>query len=114
MEACRDELTVRVGDLERVRVRVADEGTIAGFSGLVGAELVWLFVAPGAMRRGIGAALLADACEIVRASGVGVVRVEADPFAAAFYERLGGVLRGSVPSGSIPGRVLPVYEIAVS
>ncbi len=116
MAACRDELTVRPADLERVRVRVhvADAGLLDGFAGLEGDELIWLFVAPDRQRGGVGAALFADACALARANGITRLRVEADPFAAAFYERLGGALRGEVRSGSIPGRVLPVYEFAVS
>ena len=116
MAACRDELTVYPADLERVRVRVAvdDAGRIEGFAGLDGDELIWLFVAPAQLRTGVGAALFADACAIARAKGVAQLRVEADPFAAPFYERLGGVLQGEKPSGSVPGRVLPVYEFAVS
>jgi GNAT superfamily N-acetyltransferase len=116
MTACRDELTVRPADLERVRVRVAvdDAGSLEGFAGLDDDELIWLFVAPDRQRAGVGAALFVDACALARANGVTRLRVEADPFAAAFYERLGGALRGEVSSGSIPGRVLPVFEFAVS
>ena len=116
MAASRGELTVRPDDLDQIRVRVYvdDHGVVGGFSGLAGAELVWLFVAPDRLRLGIGAALLHDACALARQEGVTILRIEADPNAAAFYERLGGVLRGRVLSGSIPGRALPVYEIAVS
>ena len=43
-----------------------ESGAIVGFHGIArdgdDFELAWLFVAPEAMGRGIGAALLADAC----------------------------------------------------
>ena len=109
MEACRAELTVHPHDLERGRVRVAVDGELLGFSGVIDGDLEWLFVAPDAMGRGVGAALLDDAC-----AGQSVLRVEADPHAAGFYERMGARRIGEVESGSIPGRALPVYEIAVS
>jgi len=70
MEACRAELTVAPGDLQRVCVRVYVDGVIHGFSGVDGDELTWLFVDPRAMRRGIGRALMGDACALARAAGV--------------------------------------------
>jgi hypothetical protein len=40
--------------------------------------------------------------------------LEADPGAEPFYLAMGARRCGSVPSGSIPGRLLPVLEIAVA
>ena len=40
--------------------------------------------------------------------------IEADPFAAAFYEHQGARLVGERPSSAIPGRVLPLYSLDVS
>ena len=114
MEACREELTIRPVDLERVRLRVAVTTEILGFHGIDGDELGWMFVAPGATRRGIGTALFIDALDIARAAGIETLRIESDPNAAAFYERVGARLVGETPSASIPGRVLPVYAIGVS
>jgi GNAT superfamily N-acetyltransferase len=114
MEACRDELTVRPEDLERGRVRVFDDGELVGFHGVIEGELQWMFVAPAAIGCGIGVLLWADAVEVARTLGVEVLRIEADPNAAGFYERMGAVRVGDTPSASIPGRELPVYEFAVS
>jgi GNAT superfamily N-acetyltransferase len=114
MAACRAELTVNVTDLERVRIRVVDDERILGFHGVEGDDLTWMFVAPAAMGRGIGAGLFADACSVARAAGIRVLRIEADPFAAGFYEHMGARRVGEVPSGSIPGRVLPLYTIVVA
>jgi GNAT superfamily N-acetyltransferase len=113
MEACRAELTVLPEHLTRQRIRVAtgDDGTVLGFHGLEGNDLEWMFVAPGAMGTGVGAGLWADACAIVRRQGHTALRVEADPFAAPFYERMGATPDGYAPSLSIPGRVLPVFTI---
>jgi GNAT superfamily N-acetyltransferase len=114
MEACRAELTIAPEDVRNARVRVAYEADMLGFHGLRGEELEWLFVAPAAMGRGIGRALLADACSIARANGVASLRVEADPFAAEFYEHAGARRIGEAPSASIAGRVLPLYAIDVT
>jgi GNAT superfamily N-acetyltransferase len=118
MAACRAELTLRPADLERVLVRVGVEpDVIAGFSALTfdgdRAELTALFVAPGAMRRGIGRALLTDAIDVARTAGVRRLRIEADPNAVGFYEAAGACPRGTVPSQSIPGRLLPVLELVI-
>ena len=113
MEACREELTLRPSDLARWRVRVAGER--AGVHAVSpDGELQWLFVAPAAMGCCVGAALFADACDVARAFGATELYIEADPFAAAFYERMGAVRVGEVPSASIPGRVLPAYRTDLS
>ena len=114
MEACRKELTIRPVDLERARLRVAVASTIVGFHGVEGDELEWMFVAPDATGRGIGAALFADALDIARSAGVETLRIGSDPNAAGFYERMGAQRIGETPSASIPGRVLPVYAIGIS
>jgi hypothetical protein len=36
-----------------------------------------------------------------------------DPFAEAFYARLGAVRIGEGPSDAIPGRLLPLLEYAI-
>jgi GNAT superfamily N-acetyltransferase len=114
MEACRAELTVTRDDLERGRVRVAVENEIVGFHGVIDSELEWLFVAPHAIGRGVGAALFIDALEIARAGGLEVLRIAADPNAGGFYARMGARPVGETPSASIPGRMMPVYAIGLS
>jgi GNAT superfamily N-acetyltransferase len=111
MEACRGELTVRPEDLCNTRVRIADEDGVLGFYGLRADELLWMFVAPDAMNRGVGRALFADVCEVGRDAGLRSLRIEAEPNAAGFYERLGAYRVGDVESASIKGRVLPVYAL---
>jgi GNAT superfamily N-acetyltransferase len=114
MAACRADLTISPEILCNARVRIADEKTMVGFHGVVGDELDWLFVAPEAQGHGVGAALLADACAIAATAGVRELFIEADPFAATFYERAGARLVGERPSPAIPGRVLPLYALDVS
>jgi GNAT superfamily N-acetyltransferase len=121
IDACRHELTVLPGDLGPHRMTVAVEPTtdrVVGFYGLVGttsddAELSWLFVEPGVMGRGVGRLLFEDAVRTARHAGFGCFRIESDPFAATFYEHVGAVRTGAVPSRSIAERELPLYVMGV-
>ena len=114
MEACRAVLTILPENVRNARIRIADKDTMVGFHGVVGDELEWLFVAPDAQRQGVGAVLLADACAVAATAGVRELFIEADPFAAPFYEKAGARLVGERPSSAIEGRVLPLYSLDVS
>jgi GNAT superfamily N-acetyltransferase len=114
MAACRADLTILPENLRNARIRIADKNTMVGFHGIQGGELEWLFVAPAAQGQGVGAALLADAREIAATAGMRELFIEADPFAAAFYEHAGARLVGERPSSAIEGRALPLYALDVS
>jgi GNAT superfamily N-acetyltransferase len=118
MAACRDELTVTPAALDWSRVRVAVHGSdIVGFHGVTNddvPELAWLFVAPSAMRAGIGRVLLDDASAIARSQGASCLRIEADPNAEPFYLARGAHRIGEVPSSSVSGRTLPLLELDLS
>lgn len=110
LEACRRELTVAESQL--VAVTVADAGgMIAGFSLLedheADTELAMLFVDPPWIGHGIGGRLLAAALATARSRGHRHVDLDADPGAAPFYLKYGAQHLADVPSGSIPGRLLP-------
>ncbi len=119
MQLARVELTIRSDDLDRGCFVVAesdDSSEVIGYYPLEGmddrsGELAMLFVEPAHIGTGLGRALMSDAVERAIAMGWTTLRIEADPFAASFYERMGAVLMGSVPSGSIPGRELPLYQL---
>jgi GNAT superfamily N-acetyltransferase len=119
MEACRGELTVRRPDLDRLRFTVAEEsGRILGFYGLgldeaPQAELWWLFVDPDAIGTGVGRMLWRHALEVARALGMVSLMVEADPNSVGFYQAMGAVRSAMTPSGSIPGRFIPVLRAGV-
>jgi GNAT superfamily N-acetyltransferase len=119
MEACRDELTVGRPDLDRLSFTVAEEsGRILGFYGLgveeaPQAELWWLFVDPGAIASGVGRLLWRHAVEVARGLRMVSLQVEADPNAVGFYRAMGAVRSGMTPSGSIPGRFIPVLRAGV-
>jgi GNAT superfamily N-acetyltransferase len=70
-----------------------------------------LWVEPGAMGRGVGAALFAHMRGQARVLGYSAVRIESDPNAEGFYVRMGARRIGGVASSIVPGRVLPLLEL---
>jgi GNAT superfamily N-acetyltransferase len=116
MRACRAELTVAASTMQPSRVKVAEiDGELVGAvqvtvkGGL--AELDKLFVETTGLRRGAGRALFAWAIAAAREAGAATLAIEADPGAAGFYRLMGAVDKGTAPSGSIPGRLLPRLEL---
>lgn len=112
LAACRDELTIRPDEVEARRTTVAEiQGTVVGHYTIDGdapvAELGQMFVDPVHIGRGVGRALWTHAVARARAEGIHTLTIDADPFAEAFYLAMGATRTGSVPSGSVPGRVLP-------
>ena len=76
-------------------------------------ELEALFVEPEFMGKGIGGRLLKHATRAVGRCGGGSILIHSDPNATHFYEAAGASVVGSVKSGSIPGRDLPLLELRV-
>jgi GNAT superfamily N-acetyltransferase len=66
--------------------------------------------------RGVGRHLFVHALDQARAIEPGVMVIEADPYAAGFYARMGAQPRGTVPApvDGDPGRTLPVFEVDVT
>jgi ribosomal protein S18 acetylase RimI-like enzyme len=120
LEAWRADLTIGVGDIERMIVRVAESnGVIAGFGAADRVDGVWevahLWVRPRFARQGIGRMLLGGLVRAVREAGGRRIRIESDPNAEAFYVRAGASRIGERPA-PMPGaehRVLPVLELSV-
>ena len=113
---CKVALTLLPQDLNRLRAHVAElDGALAGFFTIGGEPpegvLDHLYVAPDAIGRGVGRALLARAREVARSSGFDSLVIHSDPHAEAFYLREGAVREGEVESESIPGRLLPRLRI---
>ncbi|MEQ1867789.1 MAG: GNAT family N-acetyltransferase [Alphaproteobacteria bacterium] len=116
MEACRAELTLAPRDLLESNVQVVESGgRIVGVVqvAVTGREssLEKLFVAPEALRAGAGRKLFAWAVETARKRGARSLAIESDPGAADFYRRMGARDAGLAPSGSIPGRWLPLLKL---
>jgi GNAT superfamily N-acetyltransferase len=83
--------------------RVADRGDHA--------ELEDLFVDPSCIGRGHGRRLFGHARSVARGLGHARLEWDSDPFAEAFYLRLGAVRIGETESQAIPGRMLPRMRI---
>lgn len=116
MARCRDELVVHEGDVREGRVVVSEgaDGAREGFYVLLDeseevALLDMLFVAPEFIGRGVGRRLIEHAQDAARSRGATLMRIESDPFAAGFYERVGARCVGASRSRST-GRDLPLFE----
>src|SRR5207302_9111679 len=122
MALAREALQVHVKEIAAGDVWVATtaDGSIAGVVALAPGEqpdtldLGKLFVEPRHIRSGFGHALLDYATREARRRGARRLTILADPYAAAFDERCGARRVGEAPSDAIPGRLLPLYEIAVA
>lgn len=113
LESCREELTLTPELLTEERAHVAErDGRVVGFYTLAGrppeGQLGHMFVEPEEVNKGIGRRLWEHALDTAATEGIRRILIEADPFAEAFYLAMGAVRVGEVPSGSIPGRVLPL------
>ncbi|MFC8224397.1 GNAT family N-acetyltransferase [Streptomyces sp. NPDC057287] len=117
LEGCRDELAVRPGDTAGGRAVVAEEdGRVLGFTTLAGeppeGALAMMFVEPDTIGRGVGRLLFEHTTARARRLGFEALTIDADPNAEPFYRAMGAVRIGATPSGSIPGRELPLLRIA--
>ena len=116
MRACEAELTVAVSKLNDGEVWLAQSpgGKILGFFILISesgmAEVDALYVDPQVKSMGLGRRLWTKLEELARKAGVTRLSIDSDPFALPFYQAMGCRQTGETPSGSIPGRMLPLLE----
>jgi ribosomal protein S18 acetylase RimI-like enzyme len=114
----RDDLTVTSDDLQDDLVFCAErDGTLAGFYSVSGdgpsREIEHMWVLPEHIGSGIGRALFEHMTAELRAAGVELLRIESDPNAVGFYERMGARRIGDVPA-TPAGRTLPLLELAIA
>ena len=119
LDACREELTLSPSELVATSVVVAESGTqLVGIAQVsvegTDCDLLKLFVDPDHIGRGFGEALLKWAVQEGRRLGAQRMTIEADPEAEPFYRRMGAQTIGQVPSGSIPGRNLPLLAFQLT
>ncbi len=119
MDMCREELRIHPDDCTSGLVTVArDTDEVVGFYQLLGSsprgELADLFVDPDYIGRGIGSQLFRHALSTAATIGLQTLEIHSDPHAKDFYIHMGALVIGETESGSIPGRLLPVLEIATS
>jgi GNAT superfamily N-acetyltransferase len=115
LDACREELTLSPAEVRAKRTIVAERGgRVVGFYTLAGdppvGSLDHLFVEPAEIGTGVGRTLWRHAVAAAQSLGFTRIQIEADPGAEAFYLAMGARRRGTAPSGSIPGRELPLLE----
>ncbi len=115
LEACRDELTLTEEYIKSSPVYVLDDdGSIVGFYGLRGrppdGEVAFLFVEPNRIGSGAGRILWDHMIETARDGKYELLTIDSDPGAESFYVAMGATRVGTVPSGSIPGRNLPLLH----
>ena len=74
------------------------------------AELEHMWVTPEYMKKGIGKTLMKTVIEYCEDAGMESLRIESDPNARVFYEKMGARLVGYVESKPAP-RKLPVLKL---
>jgi GNAT superfamily N-acetyltransferase len=116
--ACRAELTVAPAIIAGPFFHIATvDGERAGVAEIGSEDGVWclekLFVDPRFMGLGLGRQLLDWAAKTAAAHGAASLEIAADPDAVPFYEHHGARRIGEEPSGSIPGRMLPLLELTL-
>ena len=122
MRQSRAALTVTEAMISSGRVLVAETaaGRLAGVAAVARLDecgrfvLSLMFVDPAAIRAGIGRALFKVAVRLAASAGGTSLTILADPFAEAFYRRLGAVRIGEAPSDAIPGRMVPLLEYTIN
>ena len=118
LKACRAELTVTAVVMVDRRTFVLEEsGRILGFYQLTLdagiADVAFFFIDPPAIGHGLGARLWEHLVAEAKRCGATKLTIEADPYAEAFYKKMGAETVGTAPSASIPGRTLPLMEFAL-
>ena len=117
MADCVAELTIGEADIRTQQFFVLEsDSEVIGFCALLEGdarehELAHVFVEPARLREGHGRRLVQHAKDTARARGWQSLLVESDPNTSEFYLTCGGTQIGTVPSGSIPGRHLPLIKI---
>ena len=76
-------------------------------------ELDAMYVSPGFIGRGLGRRLFDHALDAVRGRGSRSLLIQSDPHAEGFYHAMGARTIGASPSGSIPGRQLPLLRLTL-
>jgi predicted amidohydrolase/GNAT superfamily N-acetyltransferase len=108
------DFTPEVFAAKDVFVAVAAEEIIAWSSVILKGDLCWLddlWVAPAWIRHGIGRRLFEHAVRYAKSAGATAMEWEAEPFAVAFYEKMGGRHLRDSELSAIWNRTLPVMGL---
>ena len=120
MAACADELRVTPARIAKGNFWVAEAGgklrgcvTLDPDAATGQGTISTFFIDPDAKRQGVGRALWVEVQTAARSLGISLLKLDADPAAVSFYQAMGFQTVREVPSGSIPGRVLPQMELTL-
>jgi GNAT superfamily N-acetyltransferase len=118
IESIRAELTFSPGDVARRHFVVAElGGLVAGFYSVDGeppvGELGNMWVRPSEIGTGIGRVMWQDAMIAAAAAGFEYLQIGSEPNAEGFYRKMGAERISQTPSGSIPGRMLPLMRVRI-
>ena len=119
MDACIEELTVTSSNIQDDEYFIEAawlRGEILGFYTLEPhdpgeIELGAMFLQPDYIGKGIGKMLMDRAKQKATDLGARKMHIQGDPNAQRFYETAGAMQVGFKPSESIPGRLLPLFEL---
>jgi hypothetical protein len=116
IEACRQDLTITPDWLQLNSGFVAERAGMAiGFFGISmdgsTAHVEHFFVAIEAIGSGAGKLMWAEYLHQAALRDADRIEIEAEPYAEAFYHRMGAVTIGQCPSTVFPGRMLPLMEL---
>jgi N-acetylglutamate synthase-like GNAT family acetyltransferase len=122
MQDCEEELSHSVEDLfdkNRHYALVEIDNQIAGFYTLedihnAKIDLLTLFIDPNSMNCGLGRLLFNDACKVAKSMGADLLEVQSDPYAEAFYQKMGAMTVGRLESDSIKDRFLPLMQFKLT
>ena len=122
MRAYREELTYDAATIEAPQFEFwcyETDGRTLGFYAIDQQtdtlfELEALFVVPDYIGKGIGRRLIMHAMQQSRIRGGQRLIIQGDPNVEEFYRVAGAVRTGERESGSVAGRMLPVFEIDLS
>lgn len=121
MASCEAELTVDascIGNDDCYILVIENGDEVVGFYALelvssANFELTALFVEPTYIGSGVGGALLKHALDLLARLGASRLFIQGDPNAVGFYLAAGARQIGEKASASIPGRLLPLFEIDI-
>ncbi len=120
MAACADELRITPKDITDDMIWVAETNQPLGCVTLVlntetrSGQVSSFFIHPESKRQGVGKALWRVVLIAAREQKLQRLHLDADPAAVPFYEAMGFTTVGQKPSGSVPGRFLPLMELHLS
>ena len=119
MKLWESELTIRPDYIaEQEVVKMMADGQVAGFYALQYhetyqcLEIGHFWIDPAFIGKGYGRLAFEHLLNNLKSKGEKRMIIEADPYAAGFYERMGAVQIGRLES-SVEGRFLPIYEMTL-